>query len=38
MKTSSIVRRASLALSLLLPAALAQAAPGDDFGACLNRL
>ena len=38
MKTSSIARRASLALSLLLPAALAQAAPGDDFGSCLNRL
>ncbi|WP_371226227.1 lytic murein transglycosylase [Pseudomonas sp. QE6] len=30
--------RTSLALSLLLPAALAQAAPGDDFGACLDRL
>ncbi|WP_141678558.1 lytic murein transglycosylase [Pseudomonas sp. AU12215] len=38
MKTSSIARRASLALSLLLPAALAQAAQGDDFGSCLNRL
>ncbi len=38
MKTSSIARRASLALSLLLPAALAQAATGDDFGSCLNRL
>lgn len=30
--------RKSLALSLLLPAALAQAAPGDDFAACLDRL
>lgn len=30
--------RISLALSLLLPAMLAQAAPGDDFGACLDRL
>ncbi|MFV3308320.1 lytic murein transglycosylase [Pseudomonas sp. NY15181] len=30
--------RNSLALSLLLPAVLAQAAPGDDFGACLDRL
>jgi glucose-6-phosphate 1-epimerase len=38
MKTSSIAHRAALALSLLLPAALAQAAPGDDFGSCLNRL
>lgn len=30
--------RTSLALSLLLPVTLAQAAPGDDFGACLDRL
>lgn len=30
--------RNSLAFSLLLPAMLAQAAPGDDFGACLDRL
>nr|WP_152228003.1 lytic murein transglycosylase [Pseudomonas sp. SCB32] len=34
----SMALRNSLALFLLLPAVLAQAAPGDDFGGCLDRL